>query len=330
MYSVCILSLQFLGTEIGEATSLGSRTGQKRAEHRFLRFNINYSKNLFWPSFCSWNVLALFAMKYLAIVFFLLWAWARGQDAPIASPSSVIASSSGSMTAKIVSCHGRALVRFPQLQSWLLDGEAEYYQGVAVEYINEYGRLDSTMIIYRDGVEQERVDLTTFAHLKDEMHDFMIRKGFIRKPQAIIERNDQIVRQRRQAAALVQAENERKVRDAQKNHQEIVLVTSIRLRRRVTNNEQLPSLPDKELLDYPVVLTQNESTAESASAKTRQIEMTPDGLELEAAYDPTREMLQRQKAELLSEYHSLPDPVPTRSSTARRVRSKQLFFEKNK
>lgn len=269
-------------------------------------------------------------MKYIAIVFFLFLAWVRGQDAPIASPSSLVISSSGSMTAKIVSCHGRALVRFPQLQSWLLDGEAEYYQGVVVEYINEYGNLDSIMIVYRDGVEQERVDLTTFAHLKDEMHDFMIRKGFIRKPQAVIQRNDQIVRQRRQAAALVQAENERKVRDAQKNNQEIVLVTSIRLRRRITNSEHLPALPDKELLDYPVVLTQNESTAESTSAKTRQMEMTPDGLELEAAYDPAREMLQRQKAEILAEYHSLPDPVPTRSSTTRRVRSKQLFFEKDK
>ena len=67
--------------------------------------------------------------------------------------------------------------RFPELKAFLLEGEAERYQGVNVTFVA--GRT-AVMTIYQDGVEQEQITLHTLETRAD-MHQMMKQKGFVLK-----------------------------------------------------------------------------------------------------------------------------------------------------
>ena len=67
--------------------------------------------------------------------------------------------------------------RFPQLKSFLKDGEAEQYQGISIRYVA--GR-EAILTIYNDGVEQEKVHLHTLTD-KASMHRLFQDKGFVKK-----------------------------------------------------------------------------------------------------------------------------------------------------
>jgi hypothetical protein len=69
------------------------------------------------------------------------------------------------------------LNRLPELKSFLLDGEAESYEGVTVEYV--HGRT-AVMTIFLDGAEKEQVPLHTIQ-TKPKMHELMVKKGFVKK-----------------------------------------------------------------------------------------------------------------------------------------------------
>jgi hypothetical protein len=58
-----------------------------------------------------------------------------------------------------------------------LDGEAESYEGVTVEYV--HGRT-AVMTIFLDGAEKEQVQLHTIQ-TKPEIHELMVKKGFVKK-----------------------------------------------------------------------------------------------------------------------------------------------------
>ena len=87
------------------------------------------------------------------------------------------------ITGKIVSCSGWSLNRFPELKSFLKDGEAEYYKGVEVEYV--HGR-NAVITITKDGEEQEPFTMSDLK-TKEEMHKFMLDSGFEKKSEEEIE-----------------------------------------------------------------------------------------------------------------------------------------------
>ena len=68
--------------------------------------------------------------------------------------------------------------KYPQLKSFLKDGEAESYQGVTVKYI--HGRTAVMTIFNDEGNVQEKILLHTLA-TKQDMHALMQRKGFVQK-----------------------------------------------------------------------------------------------------------------------------------------------------
>lgn len=67
--------------------------------------------------------------------------------------------------------------RLPELKSFLKDGEAEWYEGVEVQYI--HGRK-AVMTVFEDGEEKEKITLSDMK-TKPEMHTMMIEKGFVKK-----------------------------------------------------------------------------------------------------------------------------------------------------
>lgn len=68
-----------------------------------------------------------------------------------------------------------------QSQSPLLlpDGEAEEYSNVEVEYV--HGRK-AILYIYHDGEEAEQITLSEYK-TKEDMHNLMAEKGFVKKPE---------------------------------------------------------------------------------------------------------------------------------------------------
>lgn len=98
-------------------------------------------------------------------------------------------------SAKIVSCSGWALNRLRELKSFLLDGEAEEYQGVEVEYVQ--GRK-ATMYIYdSSGEEVEQITLSDYE-TKEDMHRMMQQKGFPKKSPEEIRALQQTRQEKRQ------------------------------------------------------------------------------------------------------------------------------------
>jgi hypothetical protein len=71
------------------------------------------------------------------------------------------------------------LNRFPELKKFVKYGGAENYQNVEVEFISGKNAI---LAIYNDGVEQEQVALQGIPTEK-EMHQLMLDKGFILKPE---------------------------------------------------------------------------------------------------------------------------------------------------
>jgi Sep15/SelM redox domain len=69
------------------------------------------------------------------------------------------------------------LNKLPELKAFLLNGEAESYEGVMIEYI--HGRT-AVMTIYEDDVEKEKVQLHNIQSRR-EMHELMRQKGFVQK-----------------------------------------------------------------------------------------------------------------------------------------------------
>lgn len=104
-----------------------------------------------------------------------------------------IAVSAQTLTGEIVSCSGWALNLYPELKSFIKDGEAESYEGVTVRFVP--GRT-AIMTIYQDGKEKEKVVMHELKS-KQDMHKMMNQKGFalksnlstekVKKIQAIIE-----------------------------------------------------------------------------------------------------------------------------------------------
>lgn len=85
--------------------------------------------------------------------------------------------SAQAVTGKIVSCSGWALNRLPELKSFLKDGEAEWYQGVEVQYVS--GK-SAVLSIFHDGEFQQDIKLTPLTS-KELMHSLMEGYGFVKK-----------------------------------------------------------------------------------------------------------------------------------------------------
>ena len=68
-------------------------------------------------------------------------------------------------------------MRFPNLKSFLKDGEAESYQGVSVKYVPGKKAI---MTIYKDEKAQESVSLHEIDN-KEMLHSLFRQKGFVQK-----------------------------------------------------------------------------------------------------------------------------------------------------
>ena len=116
-------------------------------------------------------------------------------------------SASQELTGKIVSCSGWALNRLRELKSFLKDGEAEEYQNVQVEYV--HGRK-AILYIYQDGEEVEQITLSEYK-TKEDMHNLMVEKGFVKKPEEELAE----IRERR----LQQEKGQQRAQEARDNAQ---------------------------------------------------------------------------------------------------------------
>jgi len=75
------------------------------------------------------------------------------------------------------------LNRLPELKSFLKDGEAEWYKGVEVTFIQH---RQAIMTVFEDGEEKEKITLSD-VKTKPEMHAMMLEKGFEKKSEEEIE-----------------------------------------------------------------------------------------------------------------------------------------------
>lgn len=75
----------------------------------------------------------------------------------------------------ILACEKWALSRYPHIRGFLLDGEAEYYQGVSIQM--EQGTEGITLQIYENGKSIKRVDLTEYDS-REELHALFVEEGF--------------------------------------------------------------------------------------------------------------------------------------------------------
>jgi len=71
-------------------------------------------------------------------------------------------------------CNGAALNRYPNLKSFLVQGEAEYYEGVSVNFVK--GRK-AILKVYDGEEEVEEIDLQELND-KDKLHALLQEKGF--------------------------------------------------------------------------------------------------------------------------------------------------------
>lgn len=117
--------------------------------------------------------------------------------------------------------------RYPQLKSFLKDGEAESYEGIKVRYV--HGKT-AVLTIYKNGVEQERVQLHQLDN-KPKLHQLFQDKGFVRKAnyQQELEERRVKAQQELQAASKVKENflkrrrQERRERREQEKHEREVL-----------------------------------------------------------------------------------------------------------
>lgn len=163
-------------------------------------------------------------MKLYLQLILLLSSGISSLSEPVSAPDLALP-----VTAKIVSCAGCSLRRFPDLYEFLTDGEAEFYQGVEVEYVQG---LASTMTLYdSSGQETEKVDLTTVATSKEGFHEYMISKGFVKKPDEVVEQNRQLVWQRKEDERRKDEEMRNRILEKQKRMQGKVTVKSVTISR---------------------------------------------------------------------------------------------------
>lgn len=101
------------------------------------------------------------------------------------------------------------------------DGEAEWYEGVEVTYI--HGKK-AVLTISENGEEREKVTLSDLK-TKEEMHEMMVEKGFVRKSDEEIEaatarrleenRVEEEARRKRREEAMKRREEQKRKREAE-------------------------------------------------------------------------------------------------------------------
>ena len=92
--------------------------------------------------------------------------------------------------------------RFLNLKSFIVHGEAEYYQNVVVVFVKGESPV---LTIFEDGEEIEQINLLPYND-KDELHALMQEKGFQLKPYL----EDKVDELRAQNDAKMEAETKRK------------------------------------------------------------------------------------------------------------------------
>lgn len=102
--------------------------------------------------------------------------------------------------------------RFPELKSFLKDGEAESYKGIKVTYIA--GRT-AVLTIYKDGTEVEKINMHELTD-KASMHKLFQEKGFVRKSPDEIKTTEETTKQenvvvkRNRAREMIERHKERR------------------------------------------------------------------------------------------------------------------------
>eukprot|EP00978_Attheya_sp_CCMP212_P004403 scaffold9627_cov63-Attheya_sp.AAC.1 len=101
----------------------------------------------------------------------------------------------------------------PAVKSFLMDGEAEDYRNVEVEFVSGKNAI---LTIFDDNVELEQVDLSQYTD-KEDIHAMMVEKGFEKMEGEELE---QARRELAEKTAEKEAVAEKKREERRKRHEE--------------------------------------------------------------------------------------------------------------